>query len=112
MSLTFWLVAIAIGLALVAWFFSRSSAKVPCTLDLESSHEHLHALLELEGFAPEPGDGVRMEPVGADFSNVPLDHRANFRSQAVVYRASWPRRFWTRLTGGFEFKELFEVGFE
>ena len=94
------------------WFVSRRSSEVPCTLDLESTHEHLHALLELNGFDPEPGDGVRMEPVDDDFSDVPLGKRGQYTSRAVVYRASWPRRVWTRLTGGFEFKELFEVGFE
>lgn len=99
-------------IVLTVWFFWRSTARVPCTLEVESTHEHLHALLELEGFAPEPGDGVRMEPVPEDFSDVPLGHRRRYASRAVVHRASLPRRLWTRLTGGFEFKELFEVGFE
>lgn len=104
---------VVVGLALFfVWFFWRSTDRVPCTLDLESSHEHLHALLELEGFAPEPGDGVKMEEAPSDFSQVPLGERLQHRSTAVVHRASWPRRMWTRLTGGFEFKELFEVGFE
>ena len=102
----------AVLVALVLWFVSRRSAKVPCTLDLESTHDHLHALLELNGFDPQPGDGVRMEPVEDDFSDVPLGKRSQYTSRAVVYRASWPKRIWTRLTGGFEFKELFEVGFE
>lgn len=110
MTTVLWIVG-ALAL-LVVWFFWRSKARVPCTLDLESTHEHLHALLELEGFAPEPGDGVRMEPVTEDFSDVPLGRRSRHTSQAVVYRASLPRRLWTRLTGGLEFKELFEVGFE
>lgn len=100
------------ALLFVVWFFARRSARVPCTLDVESSHEHLHALLDLEGFQPRPGDGVRMESVGEDFAAVPLDHRGRYSSRAVVYRASLPRRLWTRLTGGLEFKELFEVGFE
>lgn len=99
-------------LLLSVWFLWRRTDRVPCTLDLESSHEHLHALLELEGFAPRPGDGVRMEPVPEDFAHVPLNHRGRYTSRAVVYRASLPKRLWTRLTGGLEFKELFEVGFE
>lgn len=110
MTTVLWIAGI--GLILTIWFFWRSTSHVPCTLDFESSHEHLHALLELEGFAPEPGDGVRMEPVPEDFSDVPLGHRSRHTSRAVVHRASLPRRLWTRLTGGFEFKELFEVGFE
>ncbi len=97
---------------LVVWFFWRRTDRVPCTLDLESSHEHLHAILELEGFLPEPGDGVRMETSPSDFKDVALGERLEHTSTAVVHRASWLRRTWTRLTGGFEFKELFEVGFE
>jgi hypothetical protein len=110
MSTVLWLLLAVVAIA--AWYFWRRSDRVPCTLELESSHEHLHALLELEGFAPRPGDGVRMEPVPEDFSDVPLNHRGRYTSRAVVYRASLPKRLWTRLTGGLEFKELFEVGFE
>lgn len=104
---------VAGGLAvLTVWFFWRRTDRVPCTLDLESSHEHLHAILELEGFLPEPGDGVRMETSPTDFKNVALGEQLEHTTTAVVHRASWLRRTWTRLTGGFEFKELFEVGFE
>ena len=53
-----------------------------------------------------------MEAVSEDFSDVALGQRGRYTSRAVVHRASLPRRLWTRLTGGFEFKELFEVGFE
>lgn len=106
------LVVLLLAAVLTAWFFWRRSGEVTCTLDLESSHEHLHAILELNGFDPEPGDGVRMEPVEDEFGDVPLGKHARYTSRAVVYRASWPRRMWTRLTGGFEFRELFEVGFE
>ena len=101
------------GLAvLVVWFFWRSSAWVPCTLEIESSHAHLHAHLELDGFEPEPGDGVRMESVGEDFTDVPLNHRATYTSRARVTRASLLNRLVVKLTGGTEIKELFEVGFE
>lgn len=106
------LILAAAAVLVVVWFSWRSAREVPCTLEVESSHEHLHALLELEGFDPLPGDGVRMVPVEDDFSEVPLGMQSSYRSRAVVRRASLPKRLWTRLTGGFEFKELFEVGFE
>ena len=110
MTTLLWVLAGVI--VLTVWFFWRRTDRVPCTLDLESSHEHLHAILELEGFLPEPGDGVRLEQAPSDFSNVPLNERLEHRSTAVVHRASWLRRTWIRLTGGWEIKELFEVGFE
>lgn len=104
---------VAGGIALLGlWFLWGRTDRVPCTLDLESSHEHLHAILELEGFLPEPGDGVRMETAPSDFTQVGLGERLQHRSTAVVRRASLPRRLWTKLTGGLEIKELFEVGFE
>jgi len=107
------LVWIGVGIALLAaWFFWQRTDRVPCTLDVESSHEHLHAILELEGFFPEPGDRVRLEEAPTDFSNVELDERVRHRSTAVVKRASPLRRAWTKVTGGLEIKELFEVGFE
>lgn len=107
------LVWVGAGIALLtAWFFWQRTDRVPCSLDLESSHEHLHAILELEGFFPEPGDGVRMEDAPSDFTQVGLGEQVTHRTTAVVKRASLPRRMWTRLTGGLEIKELFEVGFE
>jgi hypothetical protein len=53
-----------------------------------------------------------METSPTDFRNVALGEQLEHTSTAVVHRASWLRRTWTRWTGGFEFKELFEVGFE
>ena len=110
--MSIWLGVVGGIVLLAAWYFWRREARVPCTLDVESTHEHLHALLELEGFYPEPGDGVRMENAPEDMNSVALGHRSHHESQAVVRRASWLKRRWVRLVGNLEFKELFEVGFE
>lgn len=108
-----YLLAGAVALVLLlAWFLWETSSIVPCTLEIESSHEQLHAHLELEGFEPEPGDGVRMESVGDDFTDVPLNHKARYTSTARVTRASLLNRLVVKLTGGTEIHELFEVGFE
>ena len=110
--MTLWLGVAATAAILTVWYFWRKEDRVPCTLDVESSHEHLHAILELEGFFPEPGDGVRMMDAPQDVNSVGLGHRSTHTSQAVVHRASWLKRRWIRIVGNLEFKELFEVGFE
>ena len=111
MTAPIWIVLGAVALLL---FWSALSRKktVDCELDLESTHEHLHALLELEGFDPEPGDGVRMLNPPQQVRDVPLGEKSVTRSKAVVRRASWPKRLWFKITGGVEIRELFEVGFE
>lgn len=103
------LAILAIVAVLVVWFLWRRTHTVPCSLDLERTHEHLHAHLELMGFEVEPGDSVRITdaPTALEYGEV-----KQLQSQAVVTRASWLRRQWTRLVGRFEFYELYDVGFE
>ncbi len=104
-----WTAAAAALLVLVTWFFWRRTERVPCTLDLERTHEHLHAHVELLGFLPEPGDSVRVED---DIVTLEYGTTETREAQAVVTRASALRRAWTRLVGRFEFHELYDVGFE
>jgi hypothetical protein len=94
---------------LAVWFLWRRTDRVPCTLDLERTHEHLHAHLELMGFEVEPGDSVlvRDAPISIEYGET-----RRLEGEAVVTRASWLRRQWTRLVGRFEFYELYDVGFE
>jgi len=102
---------ILLGLVIggVAWFQWRSTVRVPCSLDLERTHEHFHAHVELMGIFVEEGDAVLVEsaPDTLEYGEI-----RRIESQAVVTRASWLRRKWTRLTGAFEFYELYDVGFE
>lgn len=102
-------VALAVVALLTAWFLWRRTDRVPCTLDLERTHEHLHAHLELMGFEVEPGDSVLVRDAP---SSIEYGETKRVESEAVVTRASWLRRQWTRLVGRFEFYELYDVGFE
>ena len=107
-----WIGAAAVVALLLIWFFWRRTERVPCRLDLERTHEHLHAHVELMGFLPEPGDSVRVEGVDGDLVRIEYGRTATQDSEAVVTRASALRRWWTRFTGRFEFYELYDVGFE
>jgi hypothetical protein len=109
MTLPVVLAALAVLAVLAVWFLWRRTVRVPCRLDLERSHEHLHAHLELMGFLPEPGDAVKVEEAPR---SIEFDRTARLESQARVTRASWLRRQWTRLVGRLEFYELYDVGFE
>ena len=82
---------------------------VPCSLDLEATHEHFHAHVALNGYDVAPGDAVRVE---AAPDHVEFGTRALMLSQAEVRKAGLLHRWWTRLVGGFGFQELYDVGFE
>lgn len=104
------LVALAV---VVLWafvsFYRRSSVEVPCTLDLERTHEHFHAHVELDGVFVNPGDGVQVfeAPTTLEYGEV-----KTMQSRAVVKKAGWLRRKWTQVVGALEFYELYDVGFE
>jgi len=109
MSLPALLSVAGLFLAGVVWFLWRRTDRVPCSLDLERTHEHLHAHLELMGFEVEPGDTVLVKDAPG---YIEYGERLQLSSEAVVTRASWLRRKWTRLVGRLEFYELYDVGFE
>ncbi len=104
-----WLLAAVAVAALAFWFVRRRRFVVPCSVELESTHEHFHAHVVLDGFEAEPGDAIRVTraPTAIPFGEVQA-----IRSEAEVQQASWLRRQWTRLIGRFEFYELYDVGFE
>lgn len=99
----------AIALLLVFWFVRRRSERVPCEIDLERTHEQMHAHVELLGALVEPGDSVLLDdaPDTIEFGEV-----RRVRSQATVRHASWLRRKWTRIFGRLNIRELYDVGFE
>jgi hypothetical protein len=107
--MTLWLLGILTVVLLAAWFVHRRRLVVPCSVELEATHDHFHAHVILDGFEVEPGDAVQVAgaPVAIPFGEV----RA-VRSEAAVSQASWLRRQWTRLVGRFELYELYDVGFE
>jgi hypothetical protein len=95
--------------ALVAWYLRHRTVDVPCTIDLESTHDHLHAHVDLEGVAPEPGDAVLVHNAP---DRIALGEVRTYRSRATVSQASWPKRAWTRLIARLDITELYDVGFE
>lgn len=96
-------------LALTAWFVRRRTVHVPCELDLERTHDHLHAHVTLHGVAVQPGDAVLVQ--GAP-ERIAFGERRTMPARATVRQASGLRRWWTRVWGIREFYELYDVGFE
>ena len=85
------------------------SETVPCTVDLEATHEHFHAHVDLGDVQVGPGDAVTVRGVPA---RIAIGEKRTFTSQADVERASPMRRAWTKLVGRFGFQDLYDVGFE
>jgi hypothetical protein len=90
-------------------FLRREARQVACTIEIEQSETSLHAHLELDGeIALRPGDRVR---VNGPPIRVPFGERLTLRRDAVVERANWFERLWTRLAAHFELRELYDVSF-
>ena len=104
-----WSIAAAVAVMAGGWFVMRRRVEVPCTIDLESTHDHFHAHVELEGVEVDPGDAVQVH--GAP-SRIAFGTTQQIKSHATVERASWLRRQFVKLTGGTELYELYDVGFE
>ena len=86
----------------------RQKIDVPCTIEIEHTWESLHAHVELEGLAVQPGDEVHVQ--GGEIV-VPYGERRVLHRMATVTRASAPERLWVKMTGDFEFMELLEFSF-
>jgi hypothetical protein len=101
--------AAVVVVALTAWYRFARARNVPCAVDLESTEAHFHAHVALEGFEVDAGDEVLVHGTP---SRIPLGAQITFRSNATVRPASRLKRGWVKLTGGTEFHELYDVGFE
>lgn len=104
-----WGVAAVTAVLVAIWFVATRRVDVPCTVDLESSHDHFHAHVDLKGVEVDPGDQVLVHNTP---TRVPFGTQRTFDSTATVRRASWLRRQFVKLTGGTELYELYDVGFE
>jgi hypothetical protein len=109
MALTDWSVLALGAAALGGWYVARRRTVVPCTIDLEATHDHFHAHVDLQGVTVDPGDEVLVHDAP---SRIPFGTVRTIESRATVHRASWLRRQVVRLTGGTELDELYDVGFE
>ncbi len=89
--------------------FSSQKFDTSCRIEIEQSHEHFHAHVELDGDIPiYPGDRVRVH--GAPVT-VAFGEKVSFDRNATVQRAGLIRRAWTKFAGYFEMAELYEVSF-
>jgi len=109
MELTGWSVAAAAVVAGGAWYMMTRKSEVPCTVDLEMTHDHFHAHVDLKGVEVDPGDEVLVRNTP---SRIAFGTTTTFESSAEVKRASWLKRQIVKLTGGTDIHELYEVGFE
>jgi len=81
----------------------------PCTIEIEHTHDHLHAHVELaDGLEVGPGDKVTVH--GAPIQ-IPFGEKCVFTRRATVERAGPVKRAITKLTARLELTELFEVSF-
>lgn len=89
--------------------FRRARVETPCRIAIEHSADWLEAHVELaDDIAIRPGDRVRVS--GAPVS-IGFGERASYARTAVVERAGWATRAWTRFVGHFALTELYEVSF-
>ena len=89
--------------------FSRTRFDTPCRIEIENSHEHFHAHVELDGgVAINPGDKVLVQ---GDPIVIGFGESATFDRIATVERATAFERLWTKFAGHFEMTELYEVSF-
>ena len=95
--------------AVVLWLAWRRSERVPCTLDLEATHDQFHAHADLGSVEVNEGDAVLVH--GAP-TRVAFGEKRTVTTTATVSRASWPRRLLVRVLGTSHVTDLYEVGFE
>ena len=88
---------------------SRHTITVPCTIEIEQTHDCFHAHLVLDGdIAIGPGDQVRLL---GDPLRIAFGQKLTERRQATVRRAGVLRRAWTLISARFALGELYEVSF-
>jgi hypothetical protein len=107
--MTGWIIAVAAAAGLGGWYAVTRRAEVRCTVDLEATHDHFHAHVDLDGVEVNEGDAVLVHNTPA---RIPFGTVRTFESTATVYRASWIKRQLVRLFGSSEISALYEVGFE
>jgi hypothetical protein len=104
-----WVIGGGAALVLAGWYATTRRRDVTCTVDLEATHDHFHAHVDLEGVEVDPGDAVLVHGTP---DRIPFGTVRTFESTATVYRASWFKRQMVRLFGSTEISALYEVGFE
>jgi len=88
---------------------TRTRETAPCRVTISHRFEELSAHVKfLNGAVIGPGDSVLVhgEEIMAPYGELVEEDRT-----ATIIRASGVERFWTRMTGDFEFMELCEFSF-
>lgn len=88
---------------------TRHKETAPCTVTISHRFEELSAHVKFtNGAVIHPGDSVLVHgaEIMAPYGEVIEEDRT-----ATITRASGIERFWTRMTGDFEFMELCEFSF-
>lgn len=104
-----WVLGGGAAILLAGWYVMTRRRDVTCTVDLEATHDHFHAHVDLDGVEVDPGDAVLVHGTP---DRIPFGTVRTFESTATVYRASWFKRQMVRLFGSTEISALYEVGFE
>jgi hypothetical protein len=94
---------------IAAWFRPRQSITVPCTVELEQTHEFLQAHVTLEGIEVDVADEVQVHDAP---TSIAFGDRQVFQRQATVTRASALDKLITRLLAYRELTDLYETGFD
>ncbi len=87
----------------------RRRETAPCTVEISHKFESLHAHVRFNnGAVVHPGDEVHVQgpEIMAPFGEVVSEERT-----AIITRATFIERLWTRLTGDLEVMELCEFSF-
>lgn len=87
---------------------AADTVEVTCFVDLEQTHDSLHAHAVPEGVELQPGDVVLVHDVP---SHVPFGERLTKTCRATVRRAGPLGRMRARLGGMLLLTDLYEVGF-
>ena len=82
---------------------------VACRVDLQATHDHFHAHVDLGDVRVGPGDEVMVHGLPA---RIPFGVARAFPTTADVEHAGPIRRLWTMAVGRFWFQDLYDVGFE
>jgi hypothetical protein len=94
---------------IAAWLRPRQSVTVPCTVELEQTHDFLQAHVHLEGIEVDVADEVIVHDAPTEIG---FGEHKTFQRTATVTRASALDKLWTRLTAYRELTELYETGFD
>jgi hypothetical protein len=79
-----------------------------CRIEIEQSHDSLHAHVEIDDVEIGPGDRVLV----LDAPGVaPFGESASHVRPVMIVKANWFERLWAHVEGYLELTQLYEVGF-